>query len=703
MRSFKQQVALVAFPFASHPSCLLTLGRNLATVAEDVRFSFFTTAASMASMSAQIAACKDMANLTFHAVADGMPEGFASSPQRPDEPIELFMRSALEGLRLALAAVPPVTCLLSDSFLPFTQDLADELGVPRISFWTAAASSLTTHLYTHLIRDTTNATVAVDCIPGLPFLTLQDLPEGVISGRLDSPFSLLLEELARTTPRSAAVIVNTFDAFESFSLPAIQNKIPACLFVGPLHLSTASADRNGCLPFLDSHPHNSVVYVSFGTMADLLLSKHELVALAEGLESSRQPFLWSLKPERQADLPADFVDRVKGRGLLVPWAPQLLVIRHASTGVFLSHGGYNSLLENLVDGVPMIIRPFYGDQRVNSRLVERVLGTGLRLKGGTCTRESVVEAVRLVLDEEEGKGMREKASQWKHKAHEAAGPGGSSTRNLKALVEMLSCGPNSPFSLLLEDVARTAPCSSAIIVNTFDAFESFSLPAIRNKVPACLFVGPLYRQTESADDHHGCLPFLNSHQPNSVIYVCFGTVVDLLLPKHELVGLAEGLESSGQPFLWSLKPERQADLPAGFVDRMKGRGLLVPWAPQPLVIRHASTAVFFFHVGYNSLLENLVDGVPMICRPSWADNHVNSRLVERVLGTGLRLRGGTCTKESVEEAIRLLLHEGEGKAMREKVVHWKSKAQDAMGAGGSSMDNLKTLMQILRGHKDSVM
>ncbi|XP_031479012.1 anthocyanidin 3-O-glucosyltransferase 7-like [Nymphaea colorata] len=453
MRSVKQQVphvALVAFPFASHPSCLLTLGRNLATVAEDVRFSFFTTAASMASMSVQIAACKDMANLTFHDVPDGLPEGFASSPQRPDETVELFMRSALDGLRQALAAVPPVSCLLSDSFLSFTQDLADELGVPRISFWTAAASSLTAHLYTHHIRETTNASglnpdsngaVAVDCIPGLPFLTLQDLPEGIISGRLDSLFSLLLEEVARTTPRSAAVIVNTFDAFESFSLPAIHNKIPACLFVGPLHLSTASADRNGCLPFLDSHPPNSVVYVSFGTVADLLLSKHELVALAEGLEFSRQPFLWSLKPERHADLPADFVDRVKGRGLVVPWAPQLLVIRHASTGVFLSHGGYNSLLENLVDGVPMIMRPFYGDQRVNSRLVERVLGTGLRLKGGTCTRESVVEAVRLVLDEGEGKGMREKVSQWKHKAHEAAGPTGSSSRNLKALVEMLSGGP----------------------------------------------------------------------------------------------------------------------------------------------------------------------------------------------------------------------------------------------------------------------
>ncbi|XP_031479011.1 anthocyanidin 3-O-glucosyltransferase 7-like [Nymphaea colorata] len=452
MRSLQVQVphvALLAFPFTSHGTPMLILAQKLAGMAHDVRFSFFTTSASMASMSEQIAACKDIANLSFHAVPDGLPEGFAFSPQRPEEPVQLFMRSAPDGLRQALAAVPTVSCLISDCFLPLTQDLADELGVPRISFWTAGASSLSVHLYTHLIRDTTDARglkpesdgdVAVDCIPGLPFLTLQDLPEGVVSGRLDSPFSLLLE-----------------------------------------------------------------------------------------------------------------------------------------------------------------------------------------------------------------------------------------------------------------DVARTAPRSSAIIVNTFDAFESFSLPAIRNKVPACLFVGPLYRQTETADDHHGCLPFLNSHQPNSVIYVCFGTVVDLLLPKHELVGLAEGLESSGQPFLWSLKPERQADLPAGFVDRVKGRGLLVPWAPQPLVIRHASTAVFFFHVGYNSLLENLVDGVPMICRSAWADNHVNSRLVERVLGTGLRLRGGTCTKESVEEAIRLLLHEGEGKAMREKVGYWKSKAQDAMAPGGSSIENLKALLQILRG------
>ncbi|CAN6450206.1 unnamed protein product [Victoria cruziana] len=454
MRNSTEQtphVALVAFPFTSHANSLLMLGRNLASLAEDVRYSFFTTAASMVSMSAQISACKDTANLTFHAVPDGLPEGFAFSPQRPEEPVELFMRSASDGLRKALAAVPPVSCVLSDSFLSFTQDLADELGVPRISFWPSGASSLSIHLYTHLIRDKANANVdherngdvAVDCVPGFPSLTFQDLPEGIVSGRLDSPISLLLEDVARTTPHSAAVIVNSFDDFESFTLPAIRNKVPTCLFVGPLHLHLPmeSADRHGCIPFLDSHAPNSVVYVSFGNITDLLLPKHELVGLAEGLESSGQPFLWSLKPERQADLPAGFADRVKGRGLLVPWASQLLILRHPSTGVYLYHGGYNSLLENIVEGgVPMIFRALFADQPVNSRLMESVLGTGLRLRGEACTKESVEEAIRIVLREEKGKAMREKAIQLKRKAHESAGPGGSSARNLRALVEMLRAG-----------------------------------------------------------------------------------------------------------------------------------------------------------------------------------------------------------------------------------------------------------------------
>ncbi|XP_049934069.1 anthocyanidin 3-O-glucosyltransferase 7-like [Nymphaea colorata] len=455
-RGEKPHVALLAFPFGSHATPLLTLGRHLAGLAGDVKFSFFTTAASLKPISSLVSACSGNPNMVFCTIPDGLPEDFAFSPERPQEGIEHFLRSAPHDLRRALAGMqPPLSCVLADAVLVFAQDLADEAGVPLISFWTSAASSLITHINTDRLREKfgvvqaltpENRDIPVDCIPSLPFLRLQDLQECIVSGRLDSVFSVLLHNMAKAIPRAAAVLTNTFESLEPFSLTDLRTKLNACLTIAPLFLlsppppaSSPAADDHGCISFLDSHLPNSVVYVCFGSVADLRIPKHEIAALAEGLESSGAPFLWSLKPERQADLPAGFVDRVKGRGLMVPWAPQLAVLPHASLAVCICHGGWNSILEAIAGGVPVICRPVFGDHPINSRLVDiSCWGVGVTVRDGTFTRESVEEAIRLVLSEQVGKALREKAGHhWKRLMCEAVGEDGSSTRNINALVEMV--------------------------------------------------------------------------------------------------------------------------------------------------------------------------------------------------------------------------------------------------------------------------
>ncbi|KAF3786754.1 UDP-glycosyltransferase [Nymphaea thermarum] len=447
-------VALLAFPFSSHATPLLSLGRHLAGLAGDVKFTFFTTAASLKPISSLVSACSENPNMVFSTIPDGLPEDFAFSPERPQEDIEHFLRSAPDDLRRALAGMqPPLSCVLADSFLHFAQDLADEAGVPLISFWTSAASALSTHIYTDHLRHKfgvvqaltpENRDIPIDCIPSLSFLRLQDLQEGIVSGRLDSVFSVLLHNMAKVIPRAAAVLTNTFESLEPFSLTDLRTKLNACLTIAPLFLlsppaSSPAADDHGCISFLDSHLPNSVVYLSFGSVADFRIPKHEIAALAEGLESSGAPFLWSLKPEKQADLPAGFVDRVKGRGLMVSWAPQPAVLRHASLGVFISHGGWNSILEAIAGGVPVICRPVFGDHPINSRLVDiSCWGVGLTVRDGIFTKESVEEAIRTVLSEQVGKALREKASHhWKRLICEAVSADGSSTRNINALVEMV--------------------------------------------------------------------------------------------------------------------------------------------------------------------------------------------------------------------------------------------------------------------------
>ncbi|CAN6470953.1 unnamed protein product [Victoria cruziana] len=445
-------VALLAFPFGSHATPLLLLGRQLAGMAGDVKFSCFTTESSLKPISSLVSACSEIPNMVFCTIPHGLPEDFVFSPERPQEDIEHFLRSAPNDFRRALEGTqPPVTCIIADSFLPFAQDLADGAGVPLISFWTSAASSLTTHIYTDQLREKfgvvgaltrENRDTPIDIIESLPFVRLQDLQEGIVSGRLDSVFSVLLHNMAKVIPRAAAVLINTFESLETFSLTDLRTKLNACLPIAPLFLlspppppaSSSATDDHGCISFLDSHLPNSVIYVSFGSVADLRIPNHEMVALAEGLEASGAPFLWSLKPEKQTNLPAGFVDRVKGRGLIVPWAPQLAVLRHASLAMFISHGGWNSVLEAIAGGVPLICRPVFGDHAINSRLADvSCSGIGVTVREGIFSKESVEEAIQLVLSEQVGKASHH----WRKLMDDAVGTEGSSTRNMNALVEMV--------------------------------------------------------------------------------------------------------------------------------------------------------------------------------------------------------------------------------------------------------------------------
>jgi len=145
--------------------------------------------------------------------------------------------------------------------------------------------------------------------------------------------------------------------------------------------------------------------VSFGTVASP--RPDELRELAAGLEASGAPFLWSLREDSWPLLPPGFLDRATstGSGLVVPWAPQVPVLRHPSVGAFVTHAGWASVLEGVSSRVPMVCRPFFGDQRMNARSVAHVWGFGAAFEAGM-TRAGVAAAVEELLRGEEGARMR---------------------------------------------------------------------------------------------------------------------------------------------------------------------------------------------------------------------------------------------------------------------------------------------------------
>ncbi|KAL5705339.1 hypothetical protein ACHQM5_023654 [Ranunculus cassubicifolius] len=171
--------------------------------------------------------------------------------------------------------------------------------------------------------------------------------------------------------------------------------------------------------WLDKHRVESVIYVALGTEA--VLSESQLNELALGLERSELPFFWVLRapPESNVDvlamLPNGFVDRVKNRGVVwTSWAPQVKILGHQSVGGFVTHCGWNSLIEGLGFGIVPLLLPMLNDQGLNARLVEgKKIGIEIPRNelDGSFTSESVTESLRVVMVSEEGEVFRKNAKQ----------------------------------------------------------------------------------------------------------------------------------------------------------------------------------------------------------------------------------------------------------------------------------------------------
>ncbi|CAN6284224.1 unnamed protein product [Urochloa humidicola] len=454
-------VAVVAFPFSSHAAVMLAFARALAAAAAGpsagATISFLSTASSIAHLRT---AAGLPANLRFVEVPDGAPaEGNKAAVPVPRQ-MELFMAAAeAGGVKAGLAAARAaaggarVSCVVGDAFVWPAAEAAAAAGAPWVPVWTGASCALVAHLRTDALRADVGdqaASRAEELLVshrGLGSYRVRDLPDGVVSGDFNYVINRLLHRMAQVLARAAAPAV-ALNAFPGLDPPdvaaALAEVLPTCLPLGPYHLllptdaaTDAAADPHGCLAWLDRHPARAVAYVSFGTVA--CPRGDELRELAAGLEASGAPFLWSLREDSWPLLPPGFLDRAaeNGNGLVVSWAPQVAVLRHAAAGAFVTHAGWASVMEGVASGVPMACRPFFGDQRMNARSVAAVWGFGKAFEGAAMTRAAVAEAVRMLLHGEEGERMRARARELQAAVADAFAPGGACRRNFDKFVEIV--------------------------------------------------------------------------------------------------------------------------------------------------------------------------------------------------------------------------------------------------------------------------
>ncbi|KAJ4954238.1 hypothetical protein NE237_011021 [Protea cynaroides] len=304
-----------------------------------------------------------------------------------------------------------LTCIVYNFLLTWVPELARDLHVRSALVWIQPVAVLDIYYYYFngyddvIDRNNNDPSFCLE-LPGLPFLTCIDLPSFLIpSINTRLPFKSLFRELIQNLEKEtkARVLVNSFEALEAEALRSIDKFNMAA--IGPLiHTSFGGDLISSSMDYMDwlnSKPEASVVYVSFGTTS--ALSKMQEREIDRGLLECRRPFLWVI---------LENMEELKKYGMVVPWCSQVEVLCNSSIGCFVTHCGWNSTMEGLIAGVPMVTLPQWSDQTTNAKLIKDVWKTGLRLnlsEKGLVEGDELTRCVEMVMEEENGEKMRKNA------------------------------------------------------------------------------------------------------------------------------------------------------------------------------------------------------------------------------------------------------------------------------------------------------
>ncbi|XP_008792121.2 UDP-glycosyltransferase 73C6-like [Phoenix dactylifera] len=480
----KLHFVLVPLMAQGHTIPMVDMARLLAN--RGIHVSVITTPLNAARIKTVIDRVKasqlpiQFVSLPFPCSAVGLPEGCENIDTLPSNG---HLRSFLDAcallrepliLHLKEQKLRP-SCIISDVWHTWTGDVAREFRIPRFAFNGFGGFSLLCRhiILTNELHKNISDEVEVVVVPGFPHhleLTRGQLP-GNMGGRGMDKF---LEELKEDLRRFDGTILNTFDDLEALYSESYQKAIGKKVWtIGPMSLcnkdaadmsargNLASIDGNHCLRWLDSMKPNSVIYVSFGSIASPI--PPQLVEIGLGLEASNRPFIWVIKagdksPEVEKWLSEGFEERVRSRGLIIRgWAPQVMILSHPAIGGFMTHCGWNSTLEGVTAGVPMITWPHFAEQFLNEKLMVEVLKIGVAVGVKKMTRwgvennevlvkrDDVQKAVSALMDEgEDGLERRKRVREMGEKARKAMEEGGSSYENLTLLIKQVKADMLAP-------------------------------------------------------------------------------------------------------------------------------------------------------------------------------------------------------------------------------------------------------------------
>ncbi|WCJ20629.1 UDP-Glycosyltransferase superfamily protein [Euphorbia peplus] len=364
-------------------------------------------------------------------------------------------------------------CTVVDVMMSWTSEILNKFQIPHVAFFTSGACSAAMELAVWKYRIENLNPGEVRLLAGLPdsmAITDSDLkrrphghghghgppPTGSESGGPGHgrPGRLGLRKFGgppkpggqppwlEESGESMALMINTCDIIERPFIEYLSDQIGKPVWgVGPLlpeqywksagsnsimHDHESRPNRRSTITeeevisWLDSKPRGSTLYVSFGS--EVGPTMEEYPRLADALEASGRPFIWVIQPgagrsgppraaQKGEGYTADGLDkRVGERGLIIHgWAPQLLILSHKSTGGFLSHCGWNSSVEAIGRGIPILAWPIRGDQYYNAGLIAKHLKIGYPISDDfskAVTNDDIVNGIEKLLADE---NMRKRA------------------------------------------------------------------------------------------------------------------------------------------------------------------------------------------------------------------------------------------------------------------------------------------------------
>lgn len=465
----RPHVVIFPLPLQGPVNCMLKLAELFCL--HDLHVTFINTD----YIQGRLRSCSDVesrfrqySNFRFRTIPDGLPE---DNPRTGDEIVNLLesMEVVSKPIFTEMVTSGPlgsnsekqITCFVADGFFSFAVDIAKQIGVPLVYFDTISPCGLWTYIYVPKLIEAkefpfeggdldapVTSVQEMECM-----MRRRDLPSFYRDSEIDNPLIRLILKEVQQLPLAQALIFNTFEDLDGGTLSLMRTLGPKVYAVGPLHahlktrLAAAAAqpasslslwkEDQSCIAWLNMQPLKSVIYVSIGSLATM--TRDQMMEIWYGLVNSGIRFLWVRRPgsisglEEGNGIPEELAKATEERGCIVSWAPQEEVLGHPGVGGFLTHSGWNSTLESIVEGVPMIGWPYFVDQQVNSRYLSEVWKLGLDMKD-TCDRIVVEKMVRDIMELRKDEFLR-RAEQMAKLAKSSVSQGGSSYIDLDNLIE----------------------------------------------------------------------------------------------------------------------------------------------------------------------------------------------------------------------------------------------------------------------------